>query len=96
MTALFFDNSVWDASPYSQPEVIKGWAHTSAADWWGLAILLYELTHGRTPFRARWREQTFDFITQRRVEFPKPEAGAGSCYTSTISFFPLLNFIAPA
>lgn len=60
---------------YIAPEVIKGWPHTAAADWWGLAILLYELTHGRTPFRARWREQTFDFITTRRVEFPKPEEG---------------------
>ena len=60
---------------YVAPEVIKGWPHTAAADWWGLAILLYELTHGRTPFRARWREQTFDFITMRRIEFPKPEDG---------------------
>ena len=31
---------------YIAPEVIKGWPHTAAADWWGLAILLYELTHG--------------------------------------------------
>ena len=60
---------------YIAPEVIKGWAQTAASDWWGLAILLYELTHGRTPFKARWREQTFDFITTRRVEFPRPEEG---------------------
>ena len=60
---------------YIAPEVIKGWPHTAAADWWGLAILLYELTHGRTPFRSRWREQTFHFITTRRVEFPRPEEG---------------------
>ena len=34
---------------YIAPEVIKGWPHTAAADWWGLAILLYELTHGGGP-----------------------------------------------
>lgn len=33
------------------------------------------LRDGRTPFRARWREQTFDFITTRRIEFPKPDEG---------------------
>jgi serine/threonine protein kinase len=37
---------------YIAPEVINGWPHTAAADWWGLAILLYELTHGEAVQRA--------------------------------------------
>lgn len=38
---------------YIAPEVIKGWPHTAAADWWGLAILLYELTHGEATGTRR-------------------------------------------
>jgi hypothetical protein len=38
-----------------------------------LVLHIATLLVGRTPFRARWREQTFDFITTRRIDFPRPE-----------------------
>ena len=37
---------------YLAPEVIRGKGHDWGVDYWGLGVLLYELTHGYTPFYA--------------------------------------------
>lgn len=35
--------------PYMAPELLKGENHSAAVDWWGLGIILYEMTHGEFP-----------------------------------------------
>ena len=56
---------------YLAPETIDGERPGPAADWWAFAVLLYEMTHGETPFRSRFgfRERTFERIRRapRRV-----------------------------
>ena len=43
-------------------------------DWWSFGILMYELVFGYTPFRGNKRDQTFENILKRKLEFPaKPE-----------------------
>lgn len=37
---------------YFAPELIQSIGHTSAVDWWGLGILLFELMTGHPPFEA--------------------------------------------
>ncbi|KAK6155132.1 hypothetical protein DH2020_009380 [Rehmannia glutinosa] len=37
---------------YLAPEIIKGDGHGSAVDWWTFGIFLYELLHGKTPFKV--------------------------------------------
>ena len=46
----------------------------SSVDWWSFGILMYELVFGYTPFRGNKRDQTFENILKRKLEFPaKPE-----------------------
>lgn len=38
---------------YMAPEVINNERYGMSPDWWGLGCLIYEMTAGRSPFRAR-------------------------------------------
>ncbi|XP_026152815.1 G protein-coupled receptor kinase 5-like isoform X2 [Mastacembelus armatus] len=38
---------------YMAPEVISNGRYGMSADWWGLGCLIYEMTAGQPPFRAR-------------------------------------------
>ncbi|GLJ16983.1 hypothetical protein SUGI_0293670 [Cryptomeria japonica] len=44
---------------YIAPEVLWGKFHSYAVDWWSLGVFLYEMSHGRTPFRGSNRKDTF-------------------------------------
>nr|AML79143.1 putative LOV domain-containing protein [Bassia scoparia] len=63
-------NSFVGTEEYIAPEVITGASHTSAIDWWGLGILLYEMLYGRTPFRGKNRQKTFANIMHKELAFP--------------------------
>nr|AML78123.1 putative LOV domain-containing protein [Helonias bullata] len=63
-------NSFVGTEEYIAPEIITGAGHSSAIDWWGLGILLYEMLYGRTPFRGKNRQKTFANILQKDLTFP--------------------------
>ncbi|PAN13067.1 hypothetical protein PAHAL_2G312000 [Panicum hallii] len=54
---------------YVAPEVVRGDGHDFAVDWWALGVLVYEMSHGRTPFRGRNRKETFRNVLLREPEF---------------------------
>ncbi|CAL5087699.1 unnamed protein product [Urochloa decumbens] len=54
---------------YVAPEVVRGEGHEFAVDWWALGVLVYEMSHGRTPFRGRNRKETFRNVLLREPEF---------------------------
>ncbi|CAN6196405.1 unnamed protein product [Urochloa humidicola] len=54
---------------YVAPEVVRGDGHEFAVDWWALGVLVYEMSHGRTPFRGRNRKETFRNVVLREPEF---------------------------
>ncbi|PWZ14457.1 Serine/threonine-protein kinase UCNL [Zea mays] len=54
---------------YVAPEVVRGDGHEFAVDWWALGVLVYEMSHGRTPFRGRGRKETFRNVLLREPEF---------------------------
>jgi protein-serine/threonine kinase len=65
-------NSFVGTEEYIAPEVIEGYGHTSSVDWWTFGILLYEMLYGKTPFRGRTREHTFDHILHKSsIKFPE-------------------------
>jgi len=64
-------NSFVGTEEYIAPEVIKGFGHTSAVDWWTFGILLFEFLFGTTPFRGRTRDDTFGHILDGVLHFPE-------------------------
>nr|AHZ63878.1 phototropin [Selaginella kraussiana] len=63
-------NSFVGTEEYIAPEIIKGSGHGSAVDWWALGILLYEMLYGRTPFRGKNRQRTFENVLTKELVFP--------------------------
>lgn len=55
--------------PYMAPEVLRGEAADYRSDLWGLGVVLYEITSGRTPFRGR---TTFEISSAILRETPDP------------------------
>ncbi|KAH7315083.1 hypothetical protein KP509_21G033100 [Ceratopteris richardii] len=58
---------------YLAPEIIIGDGHGSAVDWWTFGIFLYELLHGRTPFRGPDNEATLMNVVTQPLKFPASE-----------------------
>lgn len=60
--------------PFPAPEVIGNGYYGLSADWWGFGCLLYEMTAGAQPFRARG-ERPHVSETERRVQTQQEEYG---------------------
>ncbi|KAK9107852.1 hypothetical protein Syun_023863 [Stephania yunnanensis] len=54
---------------YLAPEIIKGEGHGSAVDWWTFGIFLYELLHGKTPFRGNGNRETLFNVVGQSLKF---------------------------
>ena len=66
---------------YLAPETIAGAPRSAARDWWALAITMYELVHGKTPFAS---SRGNDEVTMRRVrtvriDWPDPPGVSDAC-----------------
>ncbi|KAK4548707.1 hypothetical protein RGQ29_032771 [Quercus rubra] len=55
---------------YLAPEIIRGDGHGSAVDWWTFGIFLYELLHGRTPFKGNGNRETLFNVVGQPLKFP--------------------------
>lgn len=64
-------NSFVGTEEYIAPDIIKGYGHTSAVDWWTFGILIFELICGKTPFKDESQDKTFNNILNNRVHFPE-------------------------
>ena len=56
---------------YLAPEIIKGEGHGSAVDWWTFGVLLYELMHGKTPFKGSGNRVTLFNVVGQPLKFPE-------------------------
>ncbi|XP_068655985.1 probable serine/threonine protein kinase IRE4 [Aristolochia californica] len=56
---------------YLAPEILLGTEHGSAADWWSVGIILFELITGIPPFTARIPEIIFDNILNQEIPWPE-------------------------
>jgi serine/threonine-protein kinase greatwall len=58
---------------YLAPELILGFPHNEAVDWWALGICLYEYLNGIPPFNDDTPEEIFKKImSQKPLEFEEP------------------------
>lgn len=53
------------------PEVLTDTSYTRAVDWWGLGVLIYEMTVGESPFPGDDEEEMFDSIVNEEVRYPR-------------------------
>ncbi|XP_063051409.1 G protein-coupled receptor kinase 5 isoform X2 [Engraulis encrasicolus] len=53
---------------YMAPEVINNEKYAMSPDWWGLGCLVYEMTAGRSPFRARKERVKREEVEKRVLE----------------------------
>ena len=51
------------------PELLKKKSYDYTVDIWGMGILLYELMHGHSPYRAKNIEDIYDNIINKRMRF---------------------------
>lgn len=56
---------------YLAPEMIAREGHGFEVDWWTLGILLFEMLTGRSPFRSKLPQVTFEKILKTSPEFPR-------------------------
>ncbi|XP_021771113.1 serine/threonine-protein kinase D6PK-like [Chenopodium quinoa] len=56
---------------YLAPEIIRGDGHGSAVDWWTFGIFLYELLHGKTPFKGNGNRETLFNVVGQPLKFPE-------------------------
>jgi len=56
---------------YMPPEVITNEGHDSAADYWALGVLLFELTNGTPPFASDYPMDVYKNILSGKVEMPE-------------------------
>ncbi|XAR71215.1 Non-specific serine/threonine protein kinase [Bertholletia excelsa] len=56
---------------YLAPEIIRGDGHGSAVDWWTFGIFLYELLHGKTPFKGNGNRETLFNVVGQNLKFPE-------------------------
>lgn len=61
-------------SVISAPEVIGCKHYGMSADWWGLGCLIYEMTAGKPPFRARGEHPSTSDM-ERRIQMDQEEYG---------------------
>ncbi|KAG9440943.1 hypothetical protein H6P81_021108 [Aristolochia fimbriata] len=65
------DKSAVGTPDYLAPEILLGTEHGSAADWWSVGIILFELITGIPPFTARVPEIIFDNILNQEIPWPE-------------------------
>ena len=53
------------------PELLQRGSYDYTVDIWALGILLYELMHGYSPFRAKKIKDIYNKIKKQRIHFHK-------------------------
>lgn len=72
-------NSFVGTEEYIAPEVITGYGHSSAVDWWTFGILIFEMLFGYTPFKGKTQSETFSHILHKKLEFPPDVPVSKNC-----------------
>jgi len=70
LTRTLKANTFCGTPDYMAPEVARGQEYSRAVDWWGVGVILYELTIGKTPFTGPDIRTVLYNILTRQVLYP--------------------------
>uniref|UniRef100_A0A1I7YRN9 non-specific serine/threonine protein kinase n=1 Tax=Steinernema glaseri TaxID=37863 RepID=A0A1I7YRN9_9BILA len=79
MTAESRTHSFCGTVEYMAPEVVGRRGHSFAADWWSLAVLMFEMITGSLPFRGDERQETINQILRAKLSMPQFISAEGQC-----------------
>jgi serine/threonine protein kinase len=54
---------------YMAPEIVKGLAYDEKVDVWSIGVITFILLSGRPPFKGKNRDEIFDAIKKKDLEF---------------------------
>ena len=54
---------------YLAPEIFLQKPYGKGVDWWALGVLLFEMVHGKTPFRSGTDAETYQKILDGKYKF---------------------------
>ena len=64
-------HAVAGSMAYMAPEILKKKGYFSSVDWWSLGIMMYELLHGKRPFRGKTNEALQASIMTDSLKLPE-------------------------
>ncbi|GBG27941.1 Protein kinase, putative [Hondaea fermentalgiana] len=65
--------SPYGTTAYSSPEKLQGKPHGFEVDWWGFAVVLFELAHDELPWLGSTPEETCSLICEAPLCIPGDE-----------------------
>ena len=65
------DSELVGSEMYISPEMLENRSYSYSSDLWALGIMLFQFLVGKTPFKGKTQDQTFELIKKCQFEVPK-------------------------
>lgn len=65
------DDELVGSEMYISPEMVETRSYSYSSDLWALGIMLFQFLVGKTPFKGKTQDETFELIKKCEYEVPK-------------------------
>lgn len=64
------DDELVGSEMYISPEMLENRSYSYASDLWALGVMLFQFCVGKTPFKGKTQDETFELIKKCKYEKP--------------------------